>query len=219
MAAPKRIIRTRFKVQSIDHSRQPRARKLARQRKQDRLAKWRLIAAGLFIMAGAGMLHAQGVESSSLPDAPQPQMIVTTGSAITSVPKHHNLAMRAAIAQTTTLDGYLSSLDMSLRTMDMKTTHDLLGNSCHCFHEVDPIAPHTANYAAQASFQYGMAAAVTFAGLELRKHNHPRWARVVMLADIADEGYAVGHNLSLAPKPLPAVPVVAPVVPVTTLHQ
>jgi hypothetical protein len=147
-------------------------------------------------------LAALTAHSQELPDHPKPSIV------------------KRAITYTTSNDHYLLAMDGTLRTMDAKSTHDLLSNSCHCFKEDDPIAPHTGNYAAQALFQGGMMALVTFGHYELAKHNHPRWARALVLGDIASESYAVGHNMSLAtPKPLPAVPVVAPVTPLKGAFQ
>jgi hypothetical protein len=148
------------------------------------------VAALIMVLVGCAKL----MFSQELPAHPQP-----------------TFAKRAATLATTN-DRYLLALDGTLRSLDMKTTHDLLSNPCHCFKEDDPIAPHDGNYAKQVLFQGGMTALITLGHYELAKHNHPKWARALVLADIASESYAVGHNMSLAlPKPLPAVPVVAPV--------
>lgn len=175
-----------------------------------------ILGLGWLLFVGIAVAHSQ-----ELPDHPQPHVIIGDGSDIGTAPfywppppstrmwvmPHHSMVKRAE-AYTMDNDHYLMALYGTLRSLDTKSTHDLLSNPCHCFKESDPIAPHTGNYAALIAFQAGTTAAMVYGHNLLVNHGHPKLARTILLIDIGSEAYAVGHNMSLsAPKPLPVNPV------------
>lgn len=99
------------------------------------------------------------------------------------------------------IDFGLYAADATIRTMDFATTYSLMHDTCRCYHEADPLSPSGKSAPTLLAFQYGITAAVIFGSRELRRHNHNRLARVLLLADITSESIAVGRNLALPAPP------------------
>lgn len=91
----------------------------------------------------------------------------------------------------------LFTADGLLRGLDAYSTHRLLSDPCRCFVERDPIAPHTSNWGAQIAFQGSMFVLVNGSAYLLNRHHHERWAKAILLIDIASEGVATTNNLHL----------------------
>lgn len=103
-----------------------------------------------------------------------------------------------------TVDRALYAADLTLRVMDTTSTHALFNDPCACHYEIDPIAPGGKGWGHVSLFQAGMFLAVAGSAEVLRRHHHPRIARIVMLADIADEVWAVQNNMRIStPPPAP----------------
>lgn len=114
-------------------------------------------------------------DAAILPNAPQP-----------------NLKPKTAI-----VDHMLTGVDVGLRWGDVLTTRQFMLNPCNCHHEINPIAPHTPGWAEQVSFQMGMALVVNGGSSWLRRKGHRKLARIVVIADIASETWALQNNLRL----------------------
>jgi hypothetical protein len=97
-----------------------------------------------------------------------------------------------------TVDFALYAADVTVRSLDIASTHKLLADPCHCYKELDPVAPHTANPAILTAFQYGAAAGIIFGTRYFERHGHKRIARALLIADIVSESVAVGRNYSLS---------------------
>lgn len=62
-------------------------------------------------------------------------------------------------------------------------------------HERDPLAKPFVQTRALQAFGSGISfASLAFANYELRKHNHPRLARIGMISTIVVEAFLAGHN-------------------------
>ena len=159
-----------------------------------------LIYIAAFLLITAGVL-AQEV---GLPDAP------STVSRVGSV--HQTLGKRATslIASTMTekgaptFDKRLMLADGLLRGLDMHSTYRLLNDPCGCFRERDPIAPKGKGLGQMMAFQMAAGFAVQGGANYLRHHGHAKWARALVIADIASESFAVVNNYRLQP-PAPAI--------------
>lgn len=104
-----------------------------------------------------------------------------------------------------TLQRSLYAVDLGLRALDIRTTHDFLNAPCQCFYEQDPLSPSGKGWAPVTAFQLGAFALVTGSSETLRRHHHPRLAIAVTLLDIAGEAWATQNNLrklAAAPAPL-----------------
>jgi len=100
-------------------------------------------------------------------------------------------------AQSNTVNRALLGVDMGLRTTDGIETYNFLHHPCKCFHEGDPIAPGSGNPLGIMAFQGGAFLGVRYGSRLLERHGHRRWARVLILTDIAVEAYTVQDNLRL----------------------
>jgi len=114
-------------------------------------------------------------DASILPNAPKP-----------------NLKPKTAI-----VDHVLMGVDVGMRWGDVVTTRQFMLSECHCNHEMNPIAPHTPGWGEQVAFQMGMAAVVYEGSSWLRRRGHRKLARVLIIADIASETWAVQNNARL----------------------
>src|ERR1700743_699887 len=110
----------------------------------------------------------------------------------------------------TWVDYGLTGIDTGLRIADTRTSYVLFNNPCRCFHESDPIAPKGRGIKQIAGFQIAAGLAVNAGAEFLRRKNHPKWARALLVADIVSESIAVGRNASFIPAPSPA-PLAAPI--------
>src|ERR1700743_443530 len=111
------------------------------------------------------------------------------------------------------VDYGLTGIDTGLRIADTHTSYVLFNNPCRCFHEIDPIAPKGRGIKQIAGFQIAAGLAVNAGAELLRRKNHPKWARALLVADIVSESIAVGRNASFIPSTstAPHVPPAKPV--------
>lgn len=103
---------------------------------------------------------------------------------------------RSVLQQTnSTFDHRLFQADEIMRAQDGYTSAKLWSNPCHCFNELDPIAPGP-NHAGWMTYAFQATAAVTVAqGYNvLYKHNHKKLARALLIADVISETVAVSNN-------------------------
>jgi hypothetical protein len=101
------------------------------------------------------------------------------------------------------LEASLLAADAAVRLGDGVTTYRFLSDPCRCYHEIDPIAPHSANAAKIAAFQVASWGGVAVGERWLRRRGHSRLALALQVGDIAMEGYWVQSNARLvqhAPK-------------------
>ena len=108
------------------------------------------------------------------------------------------LAIGAAHAQSPfkiSADRALAASEFGARTLDMWSTHRALNAKCGCNYEADPLAPHGKGWGGDAAFQYGASVAINFGAIELRKHHHEKWARALLIVDMADESVATVNNV------------------------
>lgn len=117
--------------------------------------------------------------SQSLPNAPSQK--ISPKQSLTTLDKGN-------------FDDNLYRTDTLLRIGDSITTHLFLHNPCKCFYEVDPIAPSDGKWTSIFLFQATASSAIWSSHNLLIAHGHRRIARLVILADIISESYAVGHN-------------------------
>lgn len=117
--------------------------------------------------------------SQSLPDAPSQKIS----------PKQSLTTLEVG-----NLDENLYRFDSLLRVGDSVTTHMFLHDPCKCFVEVDPVAPNDGRWTSIMVFQTASSSAIWSSHNLLITHGHRRIARMVLLADIISESYAVGHN-------------------------
>jgi len=143
----------------------------------------------------AASITATAQESSSiLPEAPASAVVQPAAKPIAAPSR-----LRFALESTDTL----------LRGLDAYTSHKLFSDPCHCYHEMNPIAPPTGHAAAQIAFQSGAGFLVMGGSRWLERRGHKRWARAVLIADIVSESIAVGNNFVVAGMKQP--PALAPV--------
>lgn len=97
--------------------------------------------------------------------------------------------------QGSTFDKHLFQADALLRFGDAYTTHRTVFDGTGRFYEKDPIAPGQ-NHSEWMmwGFQIGAHVAIVQGHNLLVRHNHPKWARALVLADIGMEAYTVGMN-------------------------
>src|ERR1700743_3655730 len=114
----------------------------------------------------------------------------------------------------TWMDYGLTGIDTGLRIADTRTSYVLFNTPCRCFHEIDPISPKGKGIKQIAGFQIAAGLAVNAGAELLRRKNHPKWARALLVADIVSESIAVGRNASFIPSTSPA-PLAAPANPVS----
>lgn len=103
----------------------------------------------------------------------------------------------------------LDAADATIRALDAVSTHALLASPCRCFREDDPLAPHTAAFVPIAAFQAGIGAGTIEGSRRLAAHGHPRLGRLLLVADIAAETWAVQHNFRQH-EPAPKAPGLTP---------
>ena len=92
------------------------------------------------------------------------------------------------------VDLVLYAADSTIRSLDIVSTHALLASPCKCFYETDPMAPGSRDVLPQAAFHYGMTAAVIVGHRMLERHHHARLARLLIVADLVSETWAVQNN-------------------------
>ena len=102
-------------------------------------------------------------------------------------------------------DHRLFQADVILRSQDAYTSAKLWSNPCHCYNEIDPIAPgpnhpNWMTYAFQATATIGIAQGYNL----LYKHNHKKIARAFLIADVISESVAVTNNWHLISKGAPS---------------
>ena len=107
------------------------------------------------------------------------------------------LATGTSLHAQTSTDKTLYAADLTIRTLDMISTHTLLNAPCRCWVEKDPIAPSGKALLPMAVFQYGMALGVIASSRLLERHHHSRLSKILLVVDITTESYAVQHNMRL----------------------
>jgi hypothetical protein len=95
------------------------------------------------------------------------------------------------------VDFALYAAEATVRSLDLVSTHALLTAPCKCFYEADPIAPGGRDVVPQVAFHSGVSAAIIVGHRELVRHRHPRLARLLIVADIVSETWAVQNNFRL----------------------
>lgn len=94
-------------------------------------------------------------------------------------------------------DWTLLSLDASARTLDTISTRLMLTAPCRCNHEMF-LPPFIANHTAVlAVYGAGIVGVNIFAAHELKKHGHPRLAKVILAVDAVQDAPWAIHNLFL----------------------
>ena len=106
----------------------------------------------------------------------------------------------ACVAQSK-VDFSLAAADLTIRTLDIVSTHQLLASPCNCFHEDDPLSPGGKSVLPLALFQVGISAALIESSRLLEHRGHRRIGRLLLLVDITSESIAVSHNMTRSAPP------------------
>lgn len=103
-----------------------------------------------------------------------------------------------------TFDKHLFQADALLRLGDVITTKQTVFDGTGRYYEKDPIAPgENHSVALMYAFQLGAHVAVIQGHNLLVRHNHPKFARALVVADVVMEAYTVSSNARLETRYVP----------------